>query len=50
MSLPLNGDNLLYALSFAHDQVLLAQDNEDVNYMMRKLIEEFAKRVPGDFE
>lgn len=42
MGLPLN-DNVLYTLCFADDQILVAQDYEDMNYMTRKLIEEYTK-------
>jgi len=33
----------IYSLSFADDQVLLAQDHDDVEYMARKLKEEYEK-------
>ena len=33
----------VYSLSFAGDQVLLAQDHDDVEYMARKLKEEYEK-------
>jgi hypothetical protein len=31
----------VYSLSFADDQVLLAQDHDDMEYMARKLKEEY---------
>ncbi|XP_060522514.1 uncharacterized protein LOC132699683 [Cylas formicarius] len=42
MGIPLNNANI-YTLSFADDQVIMAQDYDDVKYMMRKLIEEYKK-------
>lgn len=42
MGLPLE-DYILYTLSFADDQVVIAQDYEDLEYMTRKLIEEYTK-------
>ena len=33
----------VYPLNFADDQVLLAQDNDDMVYMARKLKEEYEK-------
>ena len=33
----------VYSLSFADDQVLLAQDHDDMEYMARKLKEEYEK-------
>ncbi|XP_060527378.1 uncharacterized protein LOC132702628 [Cylas formicarius] len=42
MGIPLNNANI-YTLSFADDQVIMAQDYDDVEYMMRKLIEEYKK-------
>lgn len=42
MGLPLN-DSTLYTLCFADDQILVAQDYEDINYMTRKLVEEYAE-------
>jgi hypothetical protein len=33
----------VYSLNFADDQVLLAQDHDDVEYMARKLTEEYEK-------
>jgi C-terminal processing protease CtpA/Prc len=32
-----------YSLNFADDQVLLAQDHDDMEYMARKLKEEYEK-------
>jgi len=42
MGIPLN-NTTLYTLSFADDQVILAQDFEDLEYMTRKLVEEYTK-------
>jgi hypothetical protein len=33
----------LYLLNFADDQVLLAQDHDDMEYMVRKLKEKYEK-------
>jgi hypothetical protein len=33
----------LYSLNFADDQVLLAQDHDDMEYLARKLKEEYEK-------
>lgn len=41
MGIPLNDDTTLYTLCFADDQVIVAQDQEDLTYMTRKLIEEY---------
>jgi hypothetical protein len=41
MGLPINQDYHLYNLPFADDQVIIAQDTEDGEYMLRKLIEEY---------
>lgn len=40
MGIPLNEEHL-YTLSFADDQIVMAQDYEDLEYMTRKLIEEY---------
>lgn len=42
MGIPLN-DYVLYTLCFADDQIVLAQDYDDLEYMTRKLIEEYDK-------
>ena len=34
----------MYSLNFADEQVLLAQDHVDMEYMARKLQEEYEKR------
>ena len=34
-------ENCLYNLFFADDQELIANDEEDSTYMMRKLVEEY---------
>lgn len=39
MGIPLSEDYTLYTLHFADDQVLIAHDREDLEYMARKLIE-----------
>ena len=40
-------DNMtVYTLSFANDQVLIAHNYDDINYMTRKLIEEYQKCGP----
>jgi glutamine cyclotransferase len=38
-----NSNTYVYSLNFADDQVLLAQDHDDVEYMGRKLKEEYEK-------
>lgn len=43
MGIPLNDGYTLYTLCFADDQVVLAQDYEDLEYMTRKLTEEYDK-------
>lgn len=35
------GNNKLYALHFAEDQVILAKDEDDINYIVSKLAEEY---------
>lgn len=42
MGITLNNTSL-YTLCFADDQIVLAQDYEDLQYMTRKLIEEYTK-------
>ncbi len=42
MGVPI-GNKSLYTLLFADDQVIIAQDAEDVEYMFRKLLEEYQK-------
>lgn len=37
------GENILYTLHFADNQVICAQDEEDTHYMFRKLQEEYHK-------
>ena len=37
------GDDTIYSLLFAYDQLLLAEDSEDLEYMTRKLKEEYEK-------
>jgi hypothetical protein len=43
MGLPMNQDYHLHSLLFADDQVMTAQDTEDAEYMLRKLVEEYRK-------
>jgi hypothetical protein len=43
MGLPINQDYNLHNLLFAVDQVIIAQDTEDAEYMLRKLVEEYMK-------
>lgn len=43
MGIPLNDNTTLYTLCFADDQVVIAQDRDDLNYMTRKLVEEYKK-------
>lgn len=38
-------DRPLYTLQFADDQVVIANDKYDMEYMMRKLIEEYMGTV-----
>jgi hypothetical protein len=40
MGIPIQ-NTYAYSLNFADDQVLLAQDNDDVEYTARKLTEEY---------
>ena len=42
MGVPIN-DRTIYTLHYADDQVVLAQDVEDIEYMTRKLFEEYEK-------
>jgi hypothetical protein len=42
MSVPVP-NTYVYSLNFADDQVLLAQDHDDMEYMARKLKEEYEK-------
>ena len=46
MVIPL-GNLTLYTLQFANDQVVLAEDKEDLEYMTRKLKETHEKWVLG---
>ncbi|XP_045462483.1 uncharacterized protein LOC123672426 [Harmonia axyridis] len=43
MGTPFDEETTLYTLSFADDQIVIAQDVDDLNYMTRKLVEEYAK-------
>ena len=43
MGVPLREDGTLYTLCFADDQMVIAQDEEDANYMTRKLVEVYRK-------
>ena len=41
--IPLHNNNTLYTLCFAEDHVVLARDHNDLEYMTRKLIEEYRR-------
>lgn len=41
MGIPLTDDSTLSTLCFADDQIVLAQDYEDLQYMWKKLIEDY---------
>jgi hypothetical protein len=43
MGLPINQDCHLNNLLFADDQVIITQDTEDAEYMLRELVEEYMK-------
>ncbi|XP_030762136.1 uncharacterized protein LOC115886948 [Sitophilus oryzae] len=43
MGIPQINEDTLYTLFFADDQIVLAQDHDDLEYMARKLIEEYKK-------
>ena len=43
MGLPLNDVETLYTLCFADDQVVIAQDADDAEYMTRTLVVEYRK-------
>ena len=43
MGVPLNDEETFYTLCFAVDQVIIAQDQDDVEYMTRKLVAENRK-------
>jgi hypothetical protein len=43
VGLPINQDYHLYNLLFVYDQVIITQDTEDDEYMLRKLVEECMK-------
>lgn len=42
MGIPV-GDERLYTLHFAYDQVILAKDESDLDYMLPTLAEEYTK-------
>ena len=42
MGIPIQ-DTHVYSLNFADDQVLIAQDHDDMEFMVRKLKEEYKK-------
>ena len=42
MGIPIH-NTYVYSLNFADDQILLAQDHDDMEYMARKLKEEYEK-------
>ena len=43
MGIPITDNYTLYTLHFADDQVVIAHDREDLEYMARKLLEEYEK-------
>jgi len=43
MGIPVDDDSTVYTLSFADDQAVAAQDIDDIEYMTRKLMEEYNK-------
>ncbi|XP_044755015.1 uncharacterized protein LOC123313968 [Coccinella septempunctata] len=43
MGIPISDGNTLYTLHFADDQVIFAQDKDDIEFMTRKLMEEYHK-------
>ena len=43
MGVPLSEVETLFTLCFADDQVVVAQDQDDAEYMIRKLVEEYRK-------
>lgn len=43
MGIPLDDNITLYTLQFADDQVLMAQDQEDIEYMTRKIKQDYEK-------
>ena len=42
MGIPVGNDSI-YTLLFADDQIVISQDYEDMEYMLRKLLEEYEK-------
>jgi hypothetical protein len=43
MGIPIQNTQYVYSLNFADDQVLIAQDHDDTEFMARKLKEEYEK-------
>lgn len=41
MSIPLLDGQTIYTLCFAKDHIVMARDEKDVNYIERKLVEEY---------
>jgi len=41
MGIQISDNRTLYTLHFANDQVVIAQDKEDLEYMTRKLLKEY---------
>lgn len=39
------GNEYLYTLCFADDQLVIAQEPDDLSYMMKKLLEEYTKQA-----
>lgn len=37
------GDTTVYTLHYANDQVVIAQNKEDLEYIARKLVEEYKR-------
>ena len=48
MGIPIQNTHV-YSLNFADDQVLIAQDHDDMEFMARKLKEEYEKRGLNEF-
>lgn len=42
MGIPLDDNSTIYTLQFADDQLILAQEFEDIEYLTRKLIQEYS--------
>ena len=44
MGITVNQQYLLHHLSFADDRVIIVQENEDVAYLTREVLEKYKKR------